>query len=158
NRRSTFFTVPRSEHTTPLDRADRKNKRGCGRLICGSHCRGMPLTATGVGGPQWRTKRTINHHVAVVLDHKESSGSPSARPPHWTSGVIDHEVAVSLHHSETGIRALSSTVPERIPPLIQDQVSVNLVNEPEPSIGGLAKLAGQQEITRIRRVRRLRDR
>src|SRR5215510_8197431 len=86
----------------------------------------MPLTATGVGGPQWRTKRTINHHVAVVLDYKESSGSPSARPPHWTSGVIDHEVAVSLHHSETGIRALSSTVPERIPPLIQHQVSVNL--------------------------------
>src|SRR5215813_2718953 len=50
--------------------------------ICGSHCCGMPLTATGVGGPQWRTKRTINHHVAVVLDHKESFGSPSSGPPH----------------------------------------------------------------------------
>src|SRR5262245_20365083 len=103
----------------------------------------MRLTATRVGGPQWRTARTIDHGVAVILDYKESSGSPSARPPHWPSGVIDHEVAVSLHHSETGILAFSSMRPERSRSLVQNQVSVRLVYQVEPSIGGLARLAGQ---------------
>src|SRR5262249_16020241 len=103
----------------------------------------MRLTATRVGGPQWRTARTIDHGVAVILDYKESSGSPSARPPHWTSGVIDHEVAVSLHHTETGICALSSTPTKRSRTLVPNQVSVSLVYQLEPSIGGLARLAGQ---------------
>src|SRR5262249_2417955 len=81
----------------------------------GSHCRRMPLTATRVGGPQWGTARTIDHAVAVVLDHKECSGmSPGVRRPHRSSGVIDHEVAVCLHRDETGSGAVSSTRPEWI--------------------------------------------
>src|SRR5215813_12911757 len=103
----------------------------------------MPLTATGLGGPEWRTARTIDHRVAVVLGHKERSGRPGVRPPHRTSGVVDDEIAVCLHHGDTRIRALSSSPPERIRSLVQNQVSVNLVHQPEPSIGGLAKLAGQ---------------
>src|SRR5215467_2135228 len=72
-------------------------------VIGGSHCRRMPLTATRVGGPQWGTARTIDHAVAVVLDHKERSRmSPGARRPHrCCSGVIDHKVTVSLHRDET---------------------------------------------------------
>src|SRR5262249_29259009 len=112
-------------------------------VIGGSHRR-MPLTATGVGGPQWGIARTIDHAVAVVLDHKECSGmSPGVRRPHRSSGVIDHEVAVSLHRDETGSGAVSCTRPEWIRPLIQNQVSINLVYQPEPSIGGPARLAGQ---------------
>src|SRR5262245_40758643 len=103
----------------------------------------MLLTATGVGGPQWRTARTIDHSVAVVLDHKECSSPPGARPPHRTSGVVDHEIAVCLHHGDTRIRALSSSPPERIRSLVQNQVSVNLVYQSEPSIRGLARLAGR---------------
>src|SRR5215831_4151744 len=113
-------------------------------VIGGSHCRRMPLTATRVGGPQWRTARTVDHGVAVVLDHKESSGmSPRVRRPHRSSGVIDHEVAVCLHRDETKSGAVSCTRPEWIRSLIQNQVSINLVYQPEPSIGGLARLAGQ---------------
>src|SRR5262245_41381053 len=103
----------------------------------------MPLTATGVGGPQRRTRRTIDDGVPVALDHKECSSPPGARPPHRTSGVVDHEIAVRLHHGETRIRALSSSPPEWSPSLVQNQVSVKLVYQSEPSIGGMARLAGQ---------------
>jgi len=110
-----------------------------------AHRRRMPLTATRVGGPQWRTARAIDHGVAVVLDHKECSGmSPGVRRPHrCSSGVLDHQVAVSLHRDETGSSAVRCSRPERSRSSVQNQVSVNLVYQPEPSIGGLAKLAGQ---------------
>src|SRR5262249_23041493 len=105
----------------------------------------MLLTASGVGGPQWRTARTIDHGIAVVLDHQACSWmSPGVRRPHWlSSGVIDHKVAVCLHRDETGSRAVSCSRPERIRSLVQNQVSVDLVYQPEPSIAGLARLAGQ---------------
>src|SRR5262245_16505955 len=105
----------------------------------------MPLTATGVGGPQWPSARTIDDDVAVGLDYKECSWiSPGVRRPNRCSGgVIDHKVAVSLHRNETRSSAVSCSRPERIGSLVQNQVSVNLVYQSEPSIDGLAKLAGQ---------------
>src|SRR5215475_11237687 len=80
--------------------------------------------------------------------------SPSVRCPHRARGVIDHQVSVSLHQGETGLSAPSSAPPERRRPLVQHEVSVKLVYQPEPSIGGLAKLAGQQEVARGHAVRK----
>jgi hypothetical protein len=99
---------------------------------------------TRVGMPYWGVPK-VHHQVPIVLDHKgRSLIERSVSMPHRRiRGVIHHQVAVCLHLDITGRNAVGIAAPEPNRPIVQDQVTVSLVHQPESSIGGLAIFIGQ---------------